>query len=178
MGDNLVLICSQVDIAPSMPCAIEAAGGGGALVAKTSCRPQRSPSFVAGPGIDEIKAKSLEVADIVGRKLKSMRDRDAGSLQISQLSGNLVDSQSRSARHTKDLCRRFGRGDIERIDARPKSSNGARHSCFERVATPAGFQHGDSSIKFEDDKARYCTVCEAYIEPIHDLSCWRRPQRL
>jgi len=94
---NCRWICSVMHSPFHADRAIEAAGRGGALVAKTSCRPQRSPSFVAGPGIDEIKTKSLEVADIVGRKLKSMRDCDAGSLQIGQLSGNLMDSQSRSA---------------------------------------------------------------------------------
>ena len=150
---NCRWICSVMHSPFHADRAIEAAGRGGALVAKTSCRPQCSPSFVAGPGIDEVEAKSLEVADIVGRKLKSIRNCDAGGLKISQLSGNLVDSQSRSPRHAEGSCRRFGRGNIERIDARPKSSNCARHSCIERVATPAGFQHGDSSIKFEDDKA-------------------------
>jgi hypothetical protein len=109
--------------------------------------------IVAGPGIDEIKAKSLKAADIVCRKLKSVRDCDAGSLQICQLARNLMDSQSLGALNAQGSRRRFGRRDIERIDAWPKSSNCARHSRFERVATPTGFQHEDSSVKFEDDEA-------------------------
>ena len=130
---------------------MEAAGGGGALVAKTSCRPQRSPSFVARPGIDEIEAKSLEVADIVGRKLKSMRNCDAGSLQIGQLSGNLVDSQSRSARHAEGSCRGF-RPRQYRTNRCAAQIVELRAPRLFRVATPAGFRHEDSSIKFEDDK--------------------------
>jgi len=95
----------------------------------------------------------LEVADIVGRKVKSVRDCNARRLQIRQLARNLADSQSRSASSAQRSGRSFRRCDIERIDARPKSSNRARHSCFERVATLAGFQHGNSGVKLEDDEA-------------------------
>ena len=75
---NLVLICR---CSPSMPTARAK------LPTAVVYRLQKqvvatTPSFVAGPGIDEIKAKSLEVADIVSRKLKSVRDCDASSLQI------------------------------------------------------------------------------------------------
>src|SRR5215467_8601372 len=97
MGDNLVPICSQA-IWP-LPCRPRDRSCRRRWCA--GCKNELSAAALAiiccWPGIDEIKTKSLEVADIVGRKLKSVRDCDAGSLQISQLSGNLMDSQSRSA---------------------------------------------------------------------------------